>query len=126
LKSTFANCEAFGRSGSGVAEISVRFTPFHEQFPHGTNYSYLGWCFLTVATTAVKKTISLPPELARDAEETARAEGKTLSAVIQDALRLSRAARLKREFKEVQGYWSRKAREKGILSEEDLRRYLEE
>jgi hypothetical protein len=76
--------------------------------------------------TAVKKTISLPPELARDAEETARTEGKTLSAVIQDALRLTRAARLKREFRAVQGYWSRRARERGILSEEDLRRYLEE
>jgi hypothetical protein len=79
-----------------------------------------------MATTAVKKTISLPPELARDAEETARAQGKTLSAVIQDTLRLTRAARLKSEFKKVQGYWSRKAKEKGILSEEDLRRYLEE
>jgi hypothetical protein len=79
-----------------------------------------------MATTAVKKTISLPPELAREAEDTARAEGKTLSAVIQDALRLTRATRLKREFREVQGYWSRKAREKGILSQEDLRRYLEE
>jgi hypothetical protein len=81
---------------------------------------------LAMPRTAVKKTISLPPELARDAEEIARAEGKTLSAVIQEALRITRAARLKREFKEVQGYWSRKAREKGILSEEDLRRYLEE
>jgi metal-responsive CopG/Arc/MetJ family transcriptional regulator len=39
-------------------------------------------------TTAVKKTVSLPPELAREAEEAARNEGKTLSAVIQDALRL--------------------------------------
>jgi hypothetical protein len=77
-------------------------------------------------TTAVKKTISLPPELAREAEETARNEGKTLSAVIQDALRLSRAARLKKEFKAVHGFWSRKAKEKGILTEEDLRRYLEE
>ena len=65
--------------------------------------------------TAVKKTISLPPELAREAEETARAEGKTLSAVVQDALRMSRAARLEAEFKAVQGYWSRLAREKGIL-----------
>lgn len=79
-----------------------------------------------MATTAVKKTISLPPELARHAEETARAEGKTLSAVIQEALRFTRAERLKREFKDAQGYWSRKAREKGILSEENLRRYLEE
>jgi len=79
-----------------------------------------------MATTAVKKTISLPRELAREVEETARAEGKTLSAVIQDALRAARATRLKREFKAVQGYWSRKAREKGILTEEDLQRYLEE
>jgi hypothetical protein len=39
---------------------------------------------------AVKKTISLPAELAEEGETTARAEGKTLSAVIQDALRLSR------------------------------------
>src|SRR5271165_3315648 len=31
-----------------------------------------------MARTAVKRTISLPPELARDADETARTEGKTL------------------------------------------------
>ena len=36
---------------------------------------------------AVKKTISLPAELARDAEALAKAQGKSLSAVIQDALR---------------------------------------
>ena len=38
-------------------------------------------------TSAVKKTISLPAALARDTEAFARAEGKTLSAVMQDALR---------------------------------------
>ena len=74
--------------------------------------------------TAVKKTISLPPDLAREAEEIASEEGKTLSAVIQDALRVVWRERLKREFKEIQGYWSRKAKEKGILSEKDLKRYL--
>jgi len=74
--------------------------------------------------TAVKKTISLPPELAREAEELARAEGKTLSAVIQDALRAARAARLEGKFRSIQGYWSRKAKEKGILTERDLERYL--
>ena len=74
--------------------------------------------------SAVKKTISLPRELAREAEATARTERKTLSAVIQDALRQSRAARLKDQFRAAQGYWSRKAREKGILTEADLRRYL--
>jgi hypothetical protein len=70
--------------------------------------------------TAVKKAISLPRELAHEAEETARSEGKTLSAVIQDALRLSRAARLKGEFRTAQGYCRRRAREKGILSEAAL------
>jgi muconolactone delta-isomerase len=85
----------------------------------GSNYSYQEYM-----GTAVKKTISLPRELASEAEETARAEGKTLSAVIQDALRLSRAARLKGDFRAAQGYWSRRAREKGILSEAALRRYL--
>jgi metal-responsive CopG/Arc/MetJ family transcriptional regulator len=74
--------------------------------------------------TAVKKTISLPPDLAREAEEIASEEGKTLSAVIQDALRATRRERLKRELKEIQGYWSKKAKEKGILSEKDLERYL--
>ena len=71
---------------------------------------------------AVKKTISLPPELAREAQELARAEGKTLSAVVQDALRAARAARLQGEFRRIQGYWSRKAKEKGILTEGDLER----
>jgi hypothetical protein len=73
---------------------------------------------------AVKKTISLPPDLARDAEKTARAEGKTLSAVVQDALRAARTERLKREFHEIQQYWTRKAREQGIFTEADLARYL--
>jgi len=76
--------------------------------------------------TAVKKTVSLPPDLARLAEQMARAEGKTVSAVIQDALRLARTQHLKREFREIQGYWSRKVQEKGVLSEEDLERYLKE
>ena len=72
----------------------------------------------------VKKTISLPPELAREAEEIARAEGKSLSAVIQDALRATRATRLKGELRAIQDYWSRKAKEKGLLTEKDLERYL--
>jgi len=73
---------------------------------------------------AVKKTISIPADLARDAEALARAEGKTLSAVIQDALRQSRMERRLQELRGLQGYWSRKARDKGILTEQDLERYL--
>lgn len=74
--------------------------------------------------TAVKKTISLPFELARDAENMASEEGKTLSAVVQDALRLVKKTRLRSEFVQMQGYWSKKAKEKGILNEKDLQRYL--
>ncbi len=75
-------------------------------------------------TTAVKKTISLPPDLAREVEALARAEGKTLSAVIQDALRQARIDRRLAELRGLQGYWSRKARERGLLTEQDLERYL--
>ena len=73
---------------------------------------------------AVKKTISLPPDLAEDAERVAKEEGKSLSAVIQDALRLSRRHRLRGEWREMQGYWSARALEKGLLKESDLDRLL--
>lgn len=73
---------------------------------------------------AVKRTISLPRELAAEAEEIARSEGKTLSGVVQDALREARAGRLKAEFRAIQGFWSAKARAKGILTERDLERLL--
>ena len=74
--------------------------------------------------SAVKKTISLPADLAREAEAQARAEGKTLSGVIQEALRQARVARRQQELKGIQGFWSRKARDKGILTERDLERFL--
>jgi metal-responsive CopG/Arc/MetJ family transcriptional regulator len=73
---------------------------------------------------AVKKTISLPADLARETEALAKAEGKTFSAVIQDALRQARIERGMRELRETQGYWSRKARDRGILTEQDLDRIL--
>ncbi len=77
-------------------------------------------------STVVRKTISLPIELAREVETIASEEGKTVSAVIQDALRMARRQRLKREFYQLQGYWSNRAKERGILTEKDLERYLKE
>ncbi len=76
-------------------------------------------------STAVKKTISLPPDLARDAEAMAKAEGKTLSAIVQEALREARARRLQREFGALQNFWSERAKALGILTEEDLERHLQ-
>lgn len=75
-------------------------------------------------SNVVKKTISLPAALARQAEALARAEGKTLSAVVQDALRQAHIERRVQELRGIQGYWSRRARDKGILTERDLERYL--
>lgn len=76
-------------------------------------------------SSVVKKTISLPADLAREVEEIAREEGKSVSAVIQEAIRLACREWRRREFQALQDFWSRKARERGILSEADLRRYLE-
>lgn len=73
---------------------------------------------------AVKKTISLPFELAKEVEEIAREEGKSISGIIQEALKISRKERLKKEFYQIQNYWSSKAKEKGILTDKDLKRYL--
>ena len=77
-----------------------------------------------MATRAVKKTISLPAELARELEEQAFAQRKTLSAVVQEALWKARRGRLRKQFHQLQSYWSRKAKEQGIISERDLERYL--
>jgi predicted transcriptional regulator len=74
--------------------------------------------------TAVKKTISLPPDLSKELEEIAQEEGKTISAVIQEALRIAKRERLKTRFLHTQQFWMRKAKEKGILTERDLQKYL--
>jgi hypothetical protein len=55
----------------------------------------------------------------------AREEGIPVSAVIQNALRQAKRERLKKSFYQAQNYWSRKAKEKGILSERDLDRYVQ-
>ena len=73
---------------------------------------------------AVKKAISLPADLAAEVEAIAREENKSLSAVVQDALRAMKRSRFRGEFRELQGYWSNRAREAGVLSERDLERLL--
>ena len=75
-------------------------------------------------STTVKRTIFLPADVAKEAEALAHAEGKTLSGVIQNALRKARFGRREQALRGVQGYWSRKALERGLLTERDLERYL--
>jgi len=76
--------------------------------------------------TAVKRTISLPEDLARETEELARAEGRSFSAIVQEALRIASARRTQDELRELQAFWSHKARDTGIVNEDDLDRYLAE
>jgi hypothetical protein len=73
---------------------------------------------------AVKKAISLPADLAAEVEAIARDENKSLSAVVQDALRAMKRSRLRGEFRELQGYWSNRARAVGVLSQRELDRLL--
>ncbi len=47
-----------------------------------------------------------------------------MSGVIQDALRQAAIERRLQELRGMQAYWSRMARDKGILTERDLDRYL--
>jgi predicted transcriptional regulator len=75
-------------------------------------------------SNAVKKTISLPADLAQQAEELALAEGKSLSGVIQDALRQAGIERRLQELRGIQAFWSQRARARGILTEKDLARFL--
>jgi Arc/MetJ-type ribon-helix-helix transcriptional regulator len=76
--------------------------------------------------SVVKLTVSLPKDLAREARQIAKNEGRSVSSVIQEALRAARAQRAVSEYREIQGFWSRRAREKRILTERDLNRYLRE
>ena len=78
-----------------------------------------------MAITA-KRQLTLPVALSRDLERLARRKGKSTVAVLQDLVTGNKQDRLAQEFKSIQGYWSKKAKEKGILTARDLKRYLAE
>ena len=62
----------------------------------------------------VNRGISRPEDRAGELQEQPRASWK------------AGRARLKKQLRRLQGYWSKKAKEKGILSEQDLERYLKQ
>ncbi|HJS36514.1 MAG TPA: hypothetical protein VJ789_00125 [Burkholderiales bacterium] len=72
----------------------------------------------------VERTISLPAELAKEAQARASSEGKTLSRVVEEALRIAFLQRRRSELRRVQRYRSRRARELGIVTDQDLERHL--
>ena len=68
--------------------------------------------------TAIQKTISLPPDLTRAVERIAR-DDRRHSARSFRPLFTARPPRLRDHLATLQGHWSRRARERGILTEED-------
>jgi hypothetical protein len=74
--------------------------------------------------TAAKRQLALPAALSRELDQLARREGKSTLAVLQDLVLVNKHNRLEQEFRAIQGYWSKKAKAKSILTARDLRRYL--
>ena len=78
---------------------------------------------MTMATAA-KRQLAIPAALSRELEQLARRKGKTALAVLQDLVLENKHNRLEQESRAIQGYWSKKAKAKGILTARDLQRYL--
>lgn len=65
-------------------------------------------------------TVSLPPELAADFDRIAADEQRTRSELFREMLRAYRAQKELEEFHDLQRYGASRARERGILTEEDV------
>jgi predicted DNA-binding ribbon-helix-helix protein len=74
--------------------------------------------------TAAKRQLALSAALWKELNQLARREGKSTVAVLQDLVLENKHNRLGQEFRTIQGYWSKKAKAKGILTARDLHRYL--
>jgi hypothetical protein len=74
--------------------------------------------------TAAKRQLALPAALSRDLNRLARRKGKSTLAVLKDLVAENKQNQLAQEFRSIQGYWSKKAKAKGILTARDLQRYL--
>lgn len=75
-------------------------------------------------SSTAKRQLALPASLSRDLNRLARRKGKSTVAILQDFVEEDRQKYLGQEFRNIQGYWSKKARAKGVLTARDLRRYL--
>jgi hypothetical protein len=74
--------------------------------------------------TAAKRQLAISAALSKELGQLARREGKSALEVLQDLVSENKHNRLEQEFRAIQGYWSKKAKAKGILTARDLQRYL--
>jgi metal-responsive CopG/Arc/MetJ family transcriptional regulator len=72
----------------------------------------------------IAMTVSIPPEIANDYEKIAEQEAKNKSQLFRDMFLLYKKKAREKEFFELQRYGARKARGKGIITEEDVERIV--
>ena len=72
----------------------------------------------------VAMTVSIPPEIAEDYEKIAEQEAKNKSQLFRDMFLLYKEKACEKEFFELQRYGTRKAKEKGIITEKDVERIV--
>lgn len=68
-------------------------------------------------------TITVPPKMLAMADKIAKKEGRTRSEVFREAIR---AYFWKRRWEAVQAYGAQQARKKGIKTDEDIERIIDE
>lgn len=73
-----------------------------------------------MAQKRVPLTVSLPPDLAKKFEKTAKTEAKNKSQLFRDMFRTYQQHRLEQEFLELQRYGASQARTKRVLTEADV------
>lgn len=69
-------------------------------------------------------TISLPPEMAEEYESLAKQQAKNKSQLFREMFQGYKEQTLEQEFFELQRYGTTLAREKGILTEEDVEKLV--
>jgi len=84
------------------------------------------WEVMMSKRTSKVLAVSVPPELARDFEAIADAEGRNRSELFREMLRVYRAYREIGEFETLQRYGAAQARAAGVSSEEDVARLIAE
>ena len=77
-----------------------------------------------IMATAAKRQLAIPAALSKELDQLARREGKSALAVLQDLVLEKKRNQLEQEFGAIQGYWSKKAKAKGVLTARDLQRYI--
>ena len=79
-----------------------------------------------MARTAVTIGFSVPPETAEQVESIARREGRSKSELFRDMVRVYREQRELKVFEELAEYGRLKVEQRGIRTEEDVERLIDE